>query len=711
MGKKQKAAAATGKAAAKAAKKAKSAQKIERKEGKKSKKRDDSDERADDQDLEAILDKIKREWEEAHKVDEEVVGGPPSRRANATLTPCPSGNYLWMIGGEFFSEDGKAHFYGDVFRYTPEKDEWRQFASPTCPGPRSAHAVAASPRGQLFLFGGEFSSLYQNNFHHYRDFWSFDVNTHMWERIETKIRPSARSGHRMAMWKHFVVLFGGFYDPGIKTHYLNDTWLFDTTEYKWQQLQMGPNDRAPSPRSGFSFFATADGIILHGGYCKEYVKGKKVQGVALDDTWFLKMDTEVKAIKWSKRKKIGYAPSPPRSGCTMAFWSAKGTGVLFGGVTDVKEDDETIESVFYNDLYGYVTAGNGRWISLALRKPKKKPGEAARRKKKAQQLLQQQQLQQQRLAEYARRQEDEDERDDDDDGDARTVTGESDDEDDGDRIKATPATSDSTAKQLLLAANVIVPAQLAELDTDAPDPDDPALTIPMARYNAMLAVLRNTVYIYGGIVERGAREYTLDDFYALQLDKLDRFTTLRPCDIVFGEGEESDEDGDDDESGSDSGSENDDNDEEEEGSVTVVDPDERKTEDVEEVEVEVEKPPEDDLRARATAFLGVTRSPDPSRTAEDALSTPMPGETLAMFYARSRTYWAQKAFETGASDNRGKMLRRDGFARAEERYKEYKPLLEEVEKILAEAGLDEEEMRRGAARPSGAAAEGNRNRR
>lgn len=28
---------------------------------------------------------------------------------------------------------------------------------------------------------------------------------------------------------------------------------------------------------------------------------------------------------------------------------------------------------------------------------------------------------------------------------------------------------------------------------------------------------------------------------------------------------------------------------------------------------------------------------------------------------------------------------------------EYKPLLEEVEKILAEAGLDEEEMRRGAA--------------
>jgi Galactose oxidase, central domain len=63
--------------------------------------------------------------------------------------------------------------------------------------------------------GGEFSSLHQNSFHHYGDFWCFDVTSHTWDRIETKVRPSARSGHRMAMWKHFVVLFGGFYDPGV----------------------------------------------------------------------------------------------------------------------------------------------------------------------------------------------------------------------------------------------------------------------------------------------------------------------------------------------------------------------------------------------------------------------------------------------------------------------------------------------------------------
>jgi len=157
-------------APAKAAKKLKAAQKVEKKETKKvlkakgtapnnatkgkpkAKKANDSD--TDDDDLEGILEKMRKEWEVSHAVTEELVEGPPTRRANATLTTCPQGNHLWCIGGEFFSEDGRAYFYNDVFRYSPEKDEWRKFVSPTCPGPRSAHAVVASPGGggKLFLF-------------------------------------------------------------------------------------------------------------------------------------------------------------------------------------------------------------------------------------------------------------------------------------------------------------------------------------------------------------------------------------------------------------------------------------------------------------------------------------------------------------------------------------------------------------------------------
>jgi hypothetical protein len=87
---------------------------------------------------------------------------------------------------------------------------------------------------------------------------------------------------------------------------------------------------------------------ITGGYCKEY-SGKRAKGIALDDTWLLRLDTDFSKIKWEKRKKIGYAPSV-RSGATMTNWTAKGMGVLFGGVYDDDKDEETLESEFYNDL-------------------------------------------------------------------------------------------------------------------------------------------------------------------------------------------------------------------------------------------------------------------------------------------------------------------------------------------------------------------------
>ena len=60
---------------------------------------------------------------------------------------------------------------------------------------------------------------------------------------------------------------------------------------------------------------------------------------------------------------------------------------------------------------------------------------------------------------------------------------------------------------------------------------------------------------YGGIFEKGAREYTLDDFHYLQLDKLDRFVCLKPSDVIIPTDpveSSSDEDGDDDDGSDDS---------------------------------------------------------------------------------------------------------------------------------------------------------------
>lgn len=619
---------------------------------------------------------------------EEVVEGPPSKRANATLTACPNGNHLWCIGGEYFSEDGKAYFYNDVFRYSPDKNEWRKFICPTCPGPRSAHSVVATPAagGKLFLFGGEFSSLYQNSFHHYRDFWVFDIPTHSWERIETKIRPSARSGHRMAIWKHYIILFGGFYDPGYRTQYLNDTWFFDTQEYKWKQVEFKETDRKPPPRSGFSFLPTPEGIVVYGGYCKEYTKGKRPVGVILDDTWFLRITLDPSAVaptfKWEKRRVPSSAHVPsPRAGATMALWSTRAMGIMFGGVTDVERDEEGMESVFWTDLYGYHIE-TSRWSSMNLKRPKKTGGTKKKQTRPST---------------------------------IKILAFDSDNEDE-------VAEQDKPA---LTVRGGVYPSQTAHIEQDL---DDPESTKPMARYNAMLAVLRNTLHIYGGIIERGSREYTLDDFHTIQLDKLDRYTCLRPISFVVPDNAESsseDDSGGDDDSSIDDDSSNEKDDAEVEGGSDFEVKSRkgkgkkgRKQEtESDEDEVKIDKKEHEvavgsiDLRTQASAFMTVSTE-NSGRSAEDILSTPTPGETLAMFYARSREYWAQKAHTRGAVDSRGKQLRRDGFGLAEERYAEYKPILEEVEKILAEAGLDDKEMREMSRDVSGVSSGGqSRNRR
>ena len=67
----------------------------------------------------------------------------------------------------------------------------------------------------------------------------------------------------------------------------------------------------------------------------------------------------------------------------MALWPAKAMGIMFGGVTDEDKHEETLESVFHNDLYGYQTSGNGRWVSMLLKKPKQEKG----KKKKAAQSV------------------------------------------------------------------------------------------------------------------------------------------------------------------------------------------------------------------------------------------------------------------------------------------------------------------------------------
>jgi hypothetical protein len=152
----------------------------------------------------------------------------------------------------------------------------------------------------------------------------------------------------------------------------------------------------------------------------------------------------------------------------------------------------------------------------------------------------------------------------------------------------------------------------------------------------------------------------LDDFYSLQLDKLDRYVCLKESGVVIVEGdaesssdgEDDDDDGDDDEGDDDEG--DDDDDDEVDHYVTMDQAgldsvtDAAETKDVKKkAEVissyvftscpltETAQVLAGTIHSRATTFMGVAK--DTERSAEDIASTPLPGETLAMFYARSRS--------------------------------------------------------------------------
>jgi N-acetylneuraminic acid mutarotase len=67
--------------------------------------------------------------------------------------------------------------------------------------------------GELWMFGGEYTSPSQSQFYHYNDLYVLHLSTLRWEKQITATNgPSGRSGHRMTTAKRQLFLFGGFQD-------------------------------------------------------------------------------------------------------------------------------------------------------------------------------------------------------------------------------------------------------------------------------------------------------------------------------------------------------------------------------------------------------------------------------------------------------------------------------------------------------------------
>ncbi|TVU15496.1 hypothetical protein EJB05_39020 [Eragrostis curvula] len=576
----------------------------------------------EEDDIDAILKSIQKEEAKKKEVHVEENVPAPSPRSNCSLTINPlKETELILYGGEFYNGN-KTFVYGDLYRYDVEKNEWKLVSSPNSPPPRSAHQTVAW-KNNIYMFGGEFTSPNQERFHHYKDFWTLDLKTNQWEQILAKGCPSARSGHRMVLYKHKIVLFGGFYDTLREVRYYNDLHVFDLDNFK---------------------------IYLYGGYFKE-VSSDKEKGTVHADMWSL----DPRTWEWNKVKKTGMPPGP-RAGFSMCVHKKR--AVLFGGVVDMEVEGDVLMSMFMNELYGF-QLDNHRWYPLELRKdkPAKNKVKDSKRKESANDF-------------EANLANDEDEVME----DVEEAT---------DRQSEVHGVSNHLTKTLTIT-KAGSSKSIDVLSNSTTQETPPEAVKPSGRINACMAVGRDTLYLYGGMMEVKDREITLDDLYSLNLSKLDEWKCIIPASesewLEISEDEDEDDDEADDD---DSGGDPDQTDEDEDGDES--DGDAEKNVDMSSavslLKGESKTMRRKEKRARIEQIRVILGLSDSQRT-------PMPGESLRDFYKRTNMYWQMAAYEH--TQHTGKELRKDGFDLAETRYKELIPILDELAVLESEQKAEEE---------------------
>ncbi len=227
---------------------------------------------------------------------------------------------------------GHAVLFGGILAGSPNplRDTWLRFPSAEAwtaedvlaPPARSRHAMAFDEaRQRLVLFGGQGSSSSMN------DTWEWDGD--VWIRLTPSESPPVRYGHTMAYdaARQRVVLFGGFGGTGTPAR-LRDTWTWDGTAWTLAS-NIGPSARFDS---AMAYSAFNERIILVGG---------NTGTTAAAEVW------QWNGTTWTQLQTPTTAGWTSRSGHAIAYDSARGRLVLFGGVSG---------STYLSDLWEWAGA-------------------------------------------------------------------------------------------------------------------------------------------------------------------------------------------------------------------------------------------------------------------------------------------------------------------------------------------------------------------
>uniref|UniRef100_A0A0A9WEH8 Kelch domain-containing protein 4 n=1 Tax=Lygus hesperus TaxID=30085 RepID=A0A0A9WEH8_LYGHE len=442
-----------------------------------------------EEDIEAILAEIEKEEQKRAQVVKKEIAAP-TRRVYASLTPHPYKDELLLFGGEFYN--GKeTSLFNDLFIYKIATNEWTLFKIPGSPPPRTSHQAVAVPskKGEMWVFGGEFSTKSESQFYHYKDLWVLHLDNLSWERVMAGNGPSSRSGHRMVLCKRQILLFGGYHDNLRECKYYNDVYAFNLDDRVWHKLE--PSGTAPCPRSGCQMAVTPEGkIVIWGGYSKSKVKKDLEAGVSYADMYLLspeKGDTTGLKWKWSVVKPGGMKYGA-RSGVSAAFFG--NYAYTFGGSVD-NETEEDMTAEFFNELHS-LDLQKLVWSKIVLTGKKEADKTKPRRRLK-------------------------------DDEEEMAV------DEPQDPVPEEP-------KETIVEDGVftmkIGPAPVKGPDGEATNASTSGLpSHPHARINTSMAIKGSKLYIYGGLFEDDDRQHTLPDFHSIDVKKFDEWKTLIECDL------------------------------------------------------------------------------------------------------------------------------------------------------------------------------------
>ncbi len=487
--------------------KEKQAKKADKKAKVKAAKVDGSD--VEDVDLDAVLEEYKKQQEQFLKVTETVVDGPrgPVPHPHSFASPSNS-NQLLLFGGEYFN-GALATFFNDLMIYYIDRDEWRSVTSPNAPLPRSGHAWCRggnqSNSGLLVRRRVQLAEA--------RNILSLQRLLEAGSQLEGMVTPGAqgqvaagpkRAPHDLLQELHHPVrrVPGYGQSDQVPGRPLGSVTRRTLSGYN---PALPPAQLKPDARSSFTLLPHEQGAVLFGGYSR--------------------VKTTVAANKQARGGSQGAAQRPEAHGPPGLLLPAhhpasrrRTAEHASGGPVGKAQEAGQLAGAGAGGRHHGIP--QGAWYHV-----RRRPRRGGERGGHGQRVLQCHVRMERRAkpllpagpAEAAGP----------DEIRRRRAAGRSAGTGAGERRGAAPTAGGPPAGRSLddldeMELDRQTSNAAAEEEDGKPTRDMPvSMEFPHLRFNAQLAVQDDVLYIYGGTFEKGDREFTFDDLYAIDLGKMD----------------------------------------------------------------------------------------------------------------------------------------------------------------------------------------------